>query len=187
MHSKLTKYKTNNIPHHSTIYKFFIKLIKYNVIQDTFKAIARYMVKHKVTTFITDTSLVANKNGSDKVSYNPQLTKHKSTKIYVISDDKGISLDINIYSSNMNDSKILNMHLDTFTNSVNFEKNNNNLLLANSGYDSNIIRDKLANIKFGQLLVPRNKRNTKNKNKLVNYKLTQKEKIIIMSLLQHVL
>jgi hypothetical protein len=55
------------------------------------------MVKHKVTTFITDTSLVANKNGSDKVSYNPQLTK-----ISVISDDKGIPLDI--YNSNMNDS-----------------------------------------------------------------------------------
>jgi hypothetical protein len=98
MHSKLTKYKTNNIPHHSTIYKFFIKFIKYNVIQDTFKpTIAQYMVKHKVTTFITDTSLVANKNGSDKVSYNPQLTK-----ISVISDDKGIPLDI--YNSNMNDS-----------------------------------------------------------------------------------
>ena len=113
------------------------------------------MVKHKVTTFITDTSLVANKNGSDKVSYNPQLTKHKSTKIYVISDDKGIPLDINIYSSNMNDPKILNMHLDTFTNSVNFEKNNNNLLLADSDYDSNIIRDKLENLKFCQLLVPK--------------------------------
>ena len=93
MHSKLTKYKTNNIPHHSTIYKFFIKLIKYNVIQDTFKpTVAQYMVKHKVTTFITDTSLVTNKNGSDKVSYNPQLTKHKSTKISVISDDKGIPI-----------------------------------------------------------------------------------------------
>ena len=89
----LTKYKTNNTPHHSTIYKFFITLIKYNVIQDTFKAtLAQYMVKHKVTTFITDTSLVANKNGSDKVSYNPQLTKHKSTKISVISDDKGLLL-----------------------------------------------------------------------------------------------
>ena len=86
MHSRLTKYKTNNTPHHSTIYKFFITLIKYNVIQDTFKAtLAQYMVKHKVTTFITDTSLVVNKNGSD----NPQLTKHKSTKISVISDDKG--------------------------------------------------------------------------------------------------
>ena len=180
MHSEMTNYKTNNIPHHATIYKFFMKLIKYNVIQDTFKAtVAQYMVKHKVTTFITDTSLVANKNGSDNVSYNPQLAKHKSTKISVISDDKGIPLDINIYSSNMNDSKILNMHLDTFTNNVNFEKNNNNLLLADSGYDSNVIRDKLANLRFGQLLVPRNKRNTKNKNKLANYKLTPKEKNVM--------
>jgi hypothetical protein len=154
MHSEMTNYKTNNIPHHATIYKFFMKLIKYNVIQDTFKAtVAQYMVKHKVTTFITDTSLVANMNGSDKVSYNPQLAKHKSTKISVISDDKGIPLDINIYNSNMNDSKILNMHLDTFTNNVNFEKNNNNLLLADSGYVSNVIRDKLANLRFGQLLV----------------------------------
>ena len=70
----------------------------------------------------------------------------------------------------MNDSKILNMVLDTFTNNLNFEKNNN-LLLADSGYDSNIIRDTLVNLNFGQLLVPRNK------NKLANYKLTPKEKI----------
>ena len=78
---------------------------------------------------------------------------HKSTKISLITDNKGIPLDVNIYSSNINDSKILDMHLDNFADNINFQKTNNNLLLADSGYDSNIIRDKLSR-QFGKLLKP---------------------------------
>jgi hypothetical protein len=68
-------------------------------------------------------------------------------------------LDIDIYSSNINDSKILNLHIDN----TNFcYANNNNLLLGDTRYDSNIIRKKLQELKFGKLITPNNNRNCKN-------------------------
>ena len=54
-----------------------------------------------------------------------QLAKHKSTKISSINDINGKPLDIQLYNSSINDSKILNIHLDN----VNFFKNNNNNIL----------------------------------------------------------
>ena len=56
-----------------------------------------------------------------------------------------------------------------------YESNLNNILLGDSGYDSNNIRNKLKNIKFGKLLTYKNRRNTKDKNKLNNIKLSNKE------------
>ena len=44
-----------------------------------------------------------------------------------------------MYSSNIHDSKILNLQLDN----SNFYNDNNNIILEDSGYDSNIIREKL--------------------------------------------
>ena len=60
-----------------------------------------------------------------------------------------------------------------------YESNLNNVLLGDSGYDSNNIRNKLKNIKFGKLLTYKNRRNTKDKNKLNNIKLSKKEIIIL--------
>ena len=53
---------------------------------------------------------------------------------------------------------ILNLQLDN----SNFYNNNNNIMLGDSGYDSNIIREKLKEIKFGKLITPKNIRNCKN-------------------------
>ena len=43
----------------------------------------------------------------------------------------------------------------------NFQPNSNNILLGDSGYDSNNIINKLKNMKFGKLLTYKNKTNTK--------------------------
>ena len=78
------------MPHWNTIYKFLNKLIKYNVIKNTFKdTVKHYMNNSKNNIFITDTTLIANKCGIDCTNYNPQLLKHKSTKISLITDIKG--------------------------------------------------------------------------------------------------
>jgi hypothetical protein len=189
----------DNAPHWSTVYKFFKKLVKYNIIHDTFKqTVNKYLLKSNNNIFITDTSLVANKCGIDKITYNPQLKKHKSTKISYISDIKGKPLDIQIYNSSINDSKILNSHLDNIDF---FKKNNNNILLADSGYDSgkqkfyfcfptlknkvyfilfsNPIRKKLQQIKFGRLIAPKNTRNCKDPKLLKTYKLCDKDKKLL--------
>ena len=58
----------------------------------------------------------------------------------------------------MNDSKILNLQLDNISS---YKEDNNNILLGDAGYDSNIIRDKLHRMRFGQLITPRNKKTVK--------------------------
>ena len=80
----------SNAPHWATVYKFFKKLVKYNIIHNTFKqTVNKYLLKSNNNVFLTDTSLIANKGGCDKKTYNPQLIKHYSSKISSISDIKG--------------------------------------------------------------------------------------------------
>ena len=79
------KYNISNIPHWGTLYKFYMKLIKYNVIQESFdETVKKYMEKSNNNIFIvpfgnvyarramTDTTLIANKGGYNP-KYNPQL------------------------------------------------------------------------------------------------------------------
>ena len=44
-----------------------------------------------------DTTLIPNKLGIDKISFNVQLLKHKSTKLSLITDIKSVPLHANIY------------------------------------------------------------------------------------------
>jgi hypothetical protein len=58
-------------------------------------------------------------------------------------------LSVQLFSGNLNDAGILDKQLNTFNC---YESNLNNILLGDSGYDSNNIRNKLKNIKFSKLL-----------------------------------
>jgi hypothetical protein len=90
MLSEFPNINSSNAPHWGTDYKFFKKLVKYNIIHTTFKqTVDKYLLKSNNKNFLTDTSLIANKGGCDKKTYNPQLTKHYSLKISSISDIKG--------------------------------------------------------------------------------------------------
>lgn len=174
----------------NTIYKFYIKLIKYDIICKTFIETTKKIKKSKY--YIVDTTLICNKGGIDNVGYNIQLPKHKTTKISIISNENKIldvqlaywltlettlsELSVQLFSGNLNDAGILDKQLNIFNN---FQPNSNNILLGDSGYDSNNIRNKLKNMKFGKLLTYKNKRNTKDKKKLNNIKLSNKEILIL--------
>jgi len=164
-----------------TIYKFYYKLIQNNVIKIIFDNIVDNYKKKilKNNIFITDTTLIPNKLGINHIGYNPQYPKHKTSKISIISDINGIPLNICCSDGSTNDSKILYNQLDDFKNSNSDLLNNNNILLGDAGYDSNKIREKLNNIKFGKLLAVRNKRNIKNKYKLELIKLSPEEKKLL--------
>ena len=164
-----------------TIYKFYCKLIRHNIIKIIFDNIINDY-KNKNTNnniYITDTTLIPNKLGINDIGYNPQYPKHKTCKISIISDINGIPFNISCSSGNINDSKILNTQLDDFKNNNSDLLNNNNILLGDAGYDSNKLREKLSAIKFGQLITPKNKRNTKNKIKLESIKLLAEEKNLL--------
>ena len=67
----------------------------------------------------------------------------KTSKISLICNIKGIPLEANIYNWSIYDS---NIQLDDFV------KNNNNILLGDTGYDSNQLRDKVISSNIGKLL-----------------------------------
>jgi hypothetical protein len=53
-----------NIPNYTTIYKFFNKLIKYNIIKITLnRLVNKYIKKNKCNKFIMDTTIINNKLG----------------------------------------------------------------------------------------------------------------------------
>jgi hypothetical protein len=67
-----------------------------------------------------------------------------------------------LFNSNSNDALIIYDQIDELQNNFPslFNDTKNNILLSDAAYDSNKIRNKLKDIKFGYLLVPNNLRNT---------------------------
>jgi len=159
INNDIDKNKLYNLPTGATIYKFYRKLVRLNIIKESYDyCIKKYLKINKPKIFITDTTLIPNKNGISDIGYNPQLNKHLSTKISLIVDIYGIPLDIKIVAGNVNDSKII---CNQFTDFNYYTPNMQNILIGDKGYDSNKIRGQLCENKFGTLIVPKNKRNTR--------------------------
>jgi hypothetical protein len=167
----------------NTIYKFFIKLQKNDIISlsyhETVKKYTNKNLNKSSNIFITDTSLIINKLGIDNIGYNPQISKHKTSKISLMCDSKGIPLEANIFNGSTYDAAILNIQLDEFIKNNSNLLNNNNLLLGDTGYDSNKLKSKVINNNIGILLSAKNKRNTKDKIKLNALKLSSTEKLLL--------
>jgi transposase len=73
----------------------------------------------------------------------------------------------------------LDNQLDDFIKNNPILANNKNILLGDAGYDSNKLRLKLIDIKFGKLVTSKNKRNIKDPIKLLALKLTTVEKALL--------
>ena len=57
-----------------------------------------------------------------------------TSKISLITDIKGIPININLSKGNVNDAKIILNQLDDLQNNVNI-KNNNNIFIGDAAYD----------------------------------------------------
>ena len=174
---------SNKHIHWNTIYKFTIKLQKYNVISlcyyDTIRKYINKNLKNKSNILLTDTTIISNKLGIDKIGYNPQQPKHKVSKISLITDVSGIPLLANIYNGSTYDTKILDNQLNIFIDKHKMLLTNNNILLGDAGYDSNKLKLKVIDNKIGLLLTARNKRNIKDKIKLDALKLSEDNKNLL--------
>ena len=178
----VSKLKITGTINWNTIYKMHRKLIKFGVYKGTYKNILNKFYQNKnnqkdLKTRITDTTAIINKYGVDKVKFNGAYPKHKITKISTIIDKNARIINMGIFSGNEYDSKIFieQLKMPSLVNEA-FDKNNRNIILADSAYDSNTIRNELINQNFRKLIVPQNKRNIKNK-KLIK-KMTKKDKEI---------
>ena len=166
----------------NTVYNFFIKLREFNIIGLTYTETVKKYINKKIKSndeniFITDSTMIPNKLGIDEVSINPQFQKHKTNKISLITDISGIPINAKVTNSNIHDAKILNIQLDDFKKDNPIIFNQNNILLGDSAYDSIPLQNKIIDLNFGRLITPKNKRNTKDENKLKQLKLKESDKL----------
>lgn len=162
----------------STVYDCFMKLSKFNVFENNYILLLNKYVKKasnklfKIRT--TDTSTIINKYGKNIATRTP-FCKKKMIKLSLITFKNGLPYNIRITTGKENDAKILNDQLET-KNLIEIKNINTDVyFLADKGYDSSILRQKIK--KEGMIaIIPSNKRNTKNIDKIKV--LTKEEKTI---------
>jgi transposase len=165
----------------NSVYKIYCKLVEFKVIEQCYQdLIKKYCLKSsqsKLKVIMTDTTFIPNKHGIELIGYNTYYNKKNGTKISLISDSNGNPLNVECYTGNKYDCKILENHLDKISGdnpiTYNHKTEYNRYFLADAGYDSKKIRDKLTKLGFISLIA-RNKRNSKKPTK----KLTKKERTI---------
>jgi len=92
-------------------------------------------------------------------------------KVSIITDNKFIPIDIEIYKGNLNDSNILQQQFININNKLNYSK----YFIADKGYCSSKIRNILINKNITPI-IPFNIRNTKNINKINKLSIDEKNK-----------
>lgn len=164
---------------HNTFYKNFIKLNKFKIFEYTYKDLLnKYLSKskNKIKQIYTDTSTFYNKYNIDNVERNKYFKNKKVMKLSLITNEKGIPLNIDLFKGNLNDINIFNKQLDKLN--IKLFNKNSTIFMADAGYDSIKLRNKLNDI-FYKSIIPFNKRNTKDKNKIKT--LTDEEKKLYKS------
>jgi transposase len=161
--------------HWNTIYKIFVKLKSYNIFKLTYIDLLKKYTKknkNKLKYVYTDTSIISNKYGIDKVKRNKYCKNKKVSKLSIVTLSNGIPFNVKLYNGNRNDAFIFMDHVED--NLINIDKKNIKIFMADKGYDSIKIKNYLTknNINY---LIPQNKRNTKNNSKIIN--MTPKDKI----------
>ena len=137
------KNNNNKLPSLTTIYKFYNKLKKYKNIYTTYNNLLnKYINKHKLINLL---QIIIKWKWTIIIIINKY--KNKISKISLITDLNGIFyLDINLLRGNTNDSTKFFNQLDNFININAIRKNNKNIFVGDTPYDSNNIRNKLKNV-----------------------------------------
>lgn len=128
----------------------------------------------------TDTSFISNKFCSN-LPRNKYYKSKRGIKISTINDKNGIPLSIFIDEGSVSDSKLIEktfnvMYAKPKTDKYKNSNKHKQYLLADKGYDSEEIRN-MANNKGYTTVIPFNKRNTKDKDKIRKLTKNQKEKL----------
>ena len=166
--------------HWNTVYKTFRRLIDDLIIDKCFNDTVNRYVKNKPASKLkvrmTDTTVIPNKLGEEDIGRNIHYNGKNITKISLITDLNGNPLDANIYSGNKYDSAIYHEQIDEKSAiETKLEEKYRRILLADKGYDSMKLRNKLIEKGFIPI-IPYNRRNTKDPEKIKH--LTEKEKMI---------
>jgi len=158
------------------VHKKFMEYSRKNVFKDVFNdSINEYLKRNhetKLEVISVDSTNIQNRNCKELIHRNPYNKNKRSAKVSAIVDSNGIPIGITV-----DDSKLFHKVFDNvIKNKALVNKINKNItLLADKGYDSKIIRNKIKKSKM-KCIIAHNKRNTKDKSKIKS--LNNYEKII---------
>ncbi len=93
-----------------------------------------------------------------------------------------IIIDFITTNSNCYDASLCIEHINNIANNYPLLCSNDKLIVADTAYDSLHIRDTLVKNKIGKLICDRNKRNTKDPDKLKTYRLNLHTKMLLKQL-----
>ena len=148
--------------------------IKYGLYKTFFEnSLKKYLKTHDVKYLSIDSSILNNKNCIELGKNLPINKNRKGVKLDVIVDDNGSPLVSSIVESTTHDSNIGLEDINKLVNHPIIKKslestNGHPYLLADSGYDSNKIKDKLAKAKIKHIIRPNNRgRKYKRKRKIL--------------------
>jgi len=173
-----------------SVYNFFKKIQKYDIFNkfNTY-IVSKYVdnIGDHITSIYMDSTFIMNKYGIDNASFNPQINKHKTSKITLLVDNLKVPLYCKVTDSTPHDAKIFNDLLNDFTDTYPKLTNTPHTIyyVGDSAYDSSNISNKLNFLNLGQNISIKNKRNSKNnKNNLTkesspHYRLLLKDRFIV--------
>lgn len=121
----------------TTIYKFHQKIIKLNIFPLYYNFLLNAYLKknsNNLNYLIVDSTFIVNKKGSELITYNPQIKKHKTCKISLIVDEFNIPINFKLENSLKHDSKLFQEQLKYITENMNLK---NKIYLGDAAYDSN--------------------------------------------------
>lgn len=147
----------------NTLYQHFRRFTKYGIfITAHNKILNNYVNKNKenLETQITDTTFILNKNGRENIERNKLVKNKNCNKISILTDIKGLPLDVIIKEGNIHDSQFVEEHIMNIQNSGYNNGLQNKEFLADAAYDSKKIRQLLEIYNY-KPKIPINKRNSK--------------------------
>jgi hypothetical protein len=125
------------------------ELYKYNLNEYCLKT------KNSYSKYLSmDSTFIVNKNGTEKIGRNIYYKNKRGRKITAIVDSKGIPLNIHITSGNKHDCRIA----PKIINQVKINKDTK-YLIADKGYDSKKIREKIRKLKIKPIIAKRKYKN----------------------------
>ena len=174
----ISNLKSNINISYQCVYKTYRKLIDDNILYKSYnKIVDEYMKNiYKDGIVYTDTTVIANKYGNENVGRNKYYKNKKITKLSLVTDNNNVIINVKSFSGNINDAKIAIDHIGSLTKYDSIVKYSKKIktLVADPGYDTSKLTTLMK--KYGKTcIIEKNKRNTKDENKLEALKMTKSE------------